>query len=152
MEAVLKVRMQIPPWYDQPGECSQDKDCYSKFKSTEISCWADHEISILKELTRKGCSCTPELLDFAVERQRDDEWFPGGYIVFIPMEKLPGRNLTNFHTFPLEKRDEVRITFGKAIRELHALFYWHEDADRKKALWDEESKRWSVCFLSNLML
>ncbi|KAL2004255.1 hypothetical protein VTN02DRAFT_4770 [Thermoascus thermophilus] len=146
-EAILKVRMQIPPWYDQPGECSRDKAYYAKFKSNQISHWADHEINILDELTKKGCSCTPKLLSFATQKQRDTDWVPGGYIVFILMEKLPGRDLTAFDTFSPDRRYEVRIAFGRAIRELHALGYWHQDPDKKNALWDEESKK---CFILDM--
>lgn len=36
--------------------------------------------------------------------------------MFILMEKLPGRDLTTFDTFPPDKRYEVRIAFGRAIR------------------------------------
>lgn len=120
---------------------------------------ADHEIRILKGLTEHGCSCTPKLLDYCIVDQTDDEYVPGGYIVLVLMEKLPGRNLTNFPMFPLEKRDEVRIAFGKAIRydplfysgdiccllklsrKFHTLGYWHGNADRRNVLWDEENHR-----------
>lgn len=99
----------IPPSWDSDGD-------YSELKSTKISTWANHELNVLEDLTERGSSCTPKLLDYALEAQRENEHVPGGYIVFILMERLPGRNLTNFDTFPLEKRDEVRIAFGKAIR------------------------------------
>lgn len=55
------------------------------------------------------------MIDYEIFRQGENDPVPGGYIVFILMEKVP-ENLENFDTFPLEKRDRVRIAFGKAIR------------------------------------
>lgn len=82
-----------------------------------ISEEAHREVYNLENLTNGGCSCTPKLIDFDVFRQSEKGGpVPGGYIVFILMEKVPGKNLENFDTFPLEKRDRVRIAFVKAIR------------------------------------
>ncbi|KAJ9232140.1 hypothetical protein DTO169E5_7611 [Paecilomyces variotii] len=141
-EAILRIRMQIPP-VKNPNSRLRKKFDYSKLKETEI-CWmGDHEIQVLQQLTEAGCSYTPTLIDYDVVAQSDDEYVPGGYIAFILMEKLPGRNLENFHTFSLKKRDEVRISFLKSLRKLYALGYMHLDPRRRNIMWDNDTKR---CF------
>ncbi|KAJ9294033.1 hypothetical protein DTO271G3_7161 [Paecilomyces variotii] len=144
-EAILRVRMQIPP--DTSDDEDDDNTERSKFAKDKISWIADNEIDILEQLTEKGCSCTPKLLDYRITRQTKDQYVPGGYIAFILMEKLPGRNLNNFHTFTLEKRDEVRIAAARAIREFHSLGYLHLDPGRRNLIWDDETKR---CFIIDL--
>lgn len=76
----------------------------------------DQEIDNLKRLTKGNCSCTPHLIDSYIFRQTEDEFIPGGYLSVVLMEKVPGHNLTNFDKFPLEKRNQVRIAFAKAMR------------------------------------
>jgi hypothetical protein len=51
-------------------------------------------------------------------KQDDDMWVPGGYIVFILMEKLPGVMIKeeDFWTkYSLQQRDEVRVAFQEAL-------------------------------------
>jgi hypothetical protein len=42
-------------------------------------------------------------------------WLPGGYIVYILMELLPGEPLEYFWELPLKERDEVRKAFRTAL-------------------------------------
>ncbi len=97
------------------------------------------EIETLKRLTAENCSATPILLAVKVDVQDkssvlnssgkpgfssrwDDDvqwWMPGGYIVYILMNKLPAEPL-NYNTywrgqlFTMEDRNEVRSAFKKA--------------------------------------
>lgn len=144
-EAILRVRMQIPP--DTSNDEDDDDREHSKFAKDEISWMADNEIDFLEQLTEKGCSCTPKLLDYRISTQTKDQYVPGGYIAFILMEKVPGRNLNNFHTFTLKERDEVRIAAARAIREFYSLGYRHMDRGRHNLIWDDETKR---CFIVDL--
>ena len=74
-------------------------------------------------LTNRGSRCTPQLIDYFLGKQDAAGYVPGGYVVIVLMEKVPGRNLDNFQTFPLEKRDRVRIAFAKALM-YGFLFYF----------------------------
>lgn len=115
LNELMQQVVRIPP-VDDPSSRLREKFDYSKLKETEI-CWmGDHEIDVLQQLTEAGCSCTPKLVDYVIVAQSQDEFVPGGYIAFILMEKLPGRNLDSFNTFSLKKRDEVRISFLKSMR------------------------------------
>lgn len=72
----------------------------------------------LRELTGHGCTCTPKLLDVAFLDQSENDPVPGGFIFFIVMERLPGRNLVNFASLPMSERDQVRLAFAKSIQQV----------------------------------
>ena len=40
---------------------------------------------------------------------------PGGWVVFILMERVPGVPLTDFRTYDLAKREKVRRAFDKNL-------------------------------------
>ncbi|GAE00269.1 hypothetical protein MGYG_03140 [Paecilomyces variotii No. 5] len=103
-----------------------------------------YEASGLALVTQtRGPSQSTEAI-LRIRMQASNEHVPGGYIAFILMEKLPGRNLENFHTFSLKKQDEVRISFLRSIRKLYALGYKHLDPGRRNIMWDNDTKR---CFV-----
>ena len=94
-----------------------------KSRYAEYHFSTESEIQHLQKLTEAKCPAAPSLLAVKKDKQREpllsgahareengeSPWVPGGYIVFILMEKLPGRDL--FHLsewgFSLEERDEV---------------------------------------------
>jgi hypothetical protein len=50
------------------------------------------------------------------QRQSGTMLVPGGYLICILMEKLPGGSLyKSFHRFTLEERKEIRAAFRKAL-------------------------------------
>jgi hypothetical protein len=89
---------------------------YSCKKPGKLGIWATFEFYNLQRLTEIGCSCTPKLLDFRIDYQIEGDNVPGGFVLYLLMEKVSGRNLLNFGSLPMSERDQVRIAFGKAIR------------------------------------
>jgi hypothetical protein len=84
--------------------------------------YAKMEITALKRLTRTECPHTPKLLSILRKEQDPTMWIPGGYLVFILMEKLPGVPPLNLflpsRTQPAmtrSQRDEVREAFREAL-------------------------------------
>jgi hypothetical protein len=73
------------------------------------------EVDRLIRLTELGCTSTPRLIDFERMTQDDKMWFPGGYIVYIVMELLPGISLDDFWELPRQERDEARKAFRTAL-------------------------------------
>lgn len=51
---------------------------------------ASNEVKALQILTNAGCSSTPSLLAWKQDKQSRNMWVPGGHILYILMEKLPG--------------------------------------------------------------
>lgn len=72
------------------------------------------ELNYLHHLTKSRCSCTPKLIDYQIEVQDETDPVPGGFRLYILMEKIPGRNLVNFGELEMAERDQVRIAFAKA--------------------------------------
>jgi hypothetical protein len=80
------------------------------------------EITALERLTRTKCPHTPKLLSVIWEHQDPTMWVPGGWLIFILMEKVPGVPPLNFFQSSTERpamtrsqRDEVREAFKKAL-------------------------------------
>ncbi|OAL64584.1 hypothetical protein A7C99_4018 [Trichophyton rubrum] len=74
-----------------------------------------------------------QLLDHGFyEQTRKNDPLPGGFMVFIVMERLPGRNLQNFNELPME---------------FYSRRYIHYDPHRRNLMWDRESKK---CYIIDL--
>lgn len=73
------------------------------------------ELNYLLHVTKHGSTCTPKLIDYAIESQGETDSVPGGFRLYILMEKIPGRNLVNFGELEMTERDQVRIAFARAI-------------------------------------
>ena len=90
-----------------------------------------NEIDQLQRLTRAGSKVTPKLLAVRIEEQDEtlmwekcDEsqydvrwWMPGGYVVYILMEKLPALGLTPqiFWDLDFSERQAIRASFRKEL-------------------------------------
>lgn len=75
------------------------------------------EIDRVDRLTDLGCTSTPRLIDYEGMAQDDGmgHWMPGGYIVYILMELLPGIPIYDFWVLPREERDGIRTAFQTAL-------------------------------------
>jgi hypothetical protein len=94
----------------------------AKEATNKTSIYTEMEITALSRLTRTKCLYTPKLLSILRKEQDSTMWVPGGYLIFILMEKLPGVPPLNFFkpsdTQPAmtrPQRDEVREAFKKAL-------------------------------------
>ncbi|KAL8918051.1 MAG: hypothetical protein Q9208_007573 [Pyrenodesmia sp. 3 TL-2023] len=133
--AIVKVRIEVP--YSLPP----DEDPQERAKEASgmrLNDWTMQEIETLERLTAGGCSATPTLLAVKVDVQDESVlnssgkpefesrwgeniqwWMPGGYIVYILMEKLPAEPLDIYtywkgQRFTMEDRNEIRKAFKKA--------------------------------------
>ena len=95
---------------------TQDPEIRAKAAWTDLSAHTEGEINALTRLTRGKCPYTPKLLSILSEKQDHKMWIPGGFIVFILMEKVPGVPLDNFWSdMTRSQRDEVRNAFRKTL-------------------------------------
>ncbi|KAL2376021.1 hypothetical protein RJZ90_007778, partial [Blastomyces dermatitidis] len=98
---------------------------------------ATQEIDGLRDLMEKGCTSTPRFIDYLLKRQSDEDIFPGGFILYIVMEKVPGFNLRNFETFSLDERDQANLV----ISEFLTMGYFHDDHYPRNLIWDRRNKK-----------
>ncbi|KAL8865972.1 MAG: hypothetical protein Q9174_006578 [Haloplaca sp. 1 TL-2023] len=141
-EAIIKVRVEVrqfiphdiwgTPTWGTPEERAKEASGM-RFNYTTT-----HEIETLQELTAAGCSATPRLLGVMTDIQdslappartetpdeadaaREIQWcMPGGYIVYVLMEKLRAEPL-GINTYWDEKlfskrdRDDIRASFKES--------------------------------------
>lgn len=129
--------------------------------------FARDEVSALESLTKQGCTSAPTLLSWKLEKQGPRMWVPGGPIVFILMEKLPGicpgdGVVDIFLSLKREERDELREAFKRAwlyvtscreqvvwilindddSRECASYGLINSDASLNNLMWDREKKKW----------
>ncbi|KAK2812028.1 hypothetical protein FQN50_001737 [Emmonsiellopsis sp. PD_5] len=131
-EAIIKVRMQIPPKEGvDPAQYATPQP-----SSTTIS-----EIVCLEYFNEKGCSVTPRLLHKEKILQGPNLAMPGGYIVFIVMEKVPGVPLTDFWTYDRPKRDRIREAFRKGMTEISSFGGYSIDMCLRNLVYDEQEDK-----------
>jgi hypothetical protein len=73
------------------------------------------EIANLKKFTDAGCTSTPHLLGSETEKPAENSWLPGGYVVYILMQLVPGVSLENIRELPRQERDQARKAFMIAL-------------------------------------
>lgn len=131
-KAIMKIRLQYPPpslllrthfiqSTDQTGRIpSPSTQTYpllsrSKQATTTLTPPATNEITALTTLTASNSSSTPSLLSWKQANQDCDAGIPGGYVVYILMEKLPGVRADNLlRELGREERDLLRGCFREA--------------------------------------
>jgi hypothetical protein len=119
------------------------------------------EIEALSILTDAGCSCTPALLAWKKDKQGSDMWIPGGFFLYVLMEKVPGVNVNDHYAkMDREERDKLRASFKQAWlyvthfafvqeelslinpRECVACGVVHNDPASRNLLWDRTAEKW----------
>lgn len=90
---------------------------YNEPENKNVNYLTEQELQILQVLTKTGCSSAPKLLAEARFTQSEDMCDPGGYVMCIVMEALPGVPLdpNEYWEFDREKRDRIRKAFQLAL-------------------------------------
>ena len=99
----------------------------------QLSYLTETEIKHLQVVTDAQCEQTPHLIMVQIDEQDQSVmndgctawWMPGGYIVYILMDKLPAQDLDFaifWHDFSAEEREDVRRSFRRAMTWALA---WH---------------------------
>ena len=84
------------------------------------------ELRALKQFTEKGCPSTPELFGHKQENQGPGGFVPGGWALYLLMEKLPGRRLgadNLWEELPEFKQFKIWAKFKEAWMCVYALPY-----------------------------
>ncbi|KAL8994227.1 MAG: hypothetical protein Q9169_005743 [Polycauliona sp. 2 TL-2023] len=165
--AIMKIRIEVPhhlPRSRDPLKRANDASGMRLNRATT------NEIETLMRLTAAGCSATPRFLDLKIEKQdgsvlsshhgktTDSKpnggeegvqwWMPGGYIVYILMEKLLQARRLDIGTYwnedliTAEEREEVRAAFKKSCMELRRLGVAHGDPRLENLMWDRTRQKW----------
>lgn len=76
------------------------------------------EIEALETFRKADSAYAPHLVNFKRAAQGPDGLFPGGYLTFTVMTKMPGESLLSLHFWGMsaEERDEIVQEFLVALR------------------------------------
>lgn len=72
------------------------------------------KIECMKHLTANGCPSAPRLIAYSKMKQPEGMCLPGGYLVCILMEMLPGKMIMVFWDYNRATRDLIRKAFKKS--------------------------------------
>ncbi|RFU35698.1 hypothetical protein B7463_g721, partial [Scytalidium lignicola] len=140
-EHVIKVYMQIP----RAGTMSDDSRSRAAQARKDVSANGAAEIEGLKLLTKGNCQSTPRLANYVQQKQKEDMWVPGGFLLFILMTKCPGTPLNGgFHEKPADERKEIRKAFEVAYKECLRCKVVNGDTGHDNLLWDNVTK---TCYI-----
>lgn len=113
------------------------------------------EVDALQFFHKQNATMVPALLGFKEELQDNDGIVPGGFIVYMVFQRVPGVRLADDHVgfnpgFPLPKffqifnraeRDKVREEFEKGYVRLARLNYKPFSPWATHLVWDAESSK-----------
>ncbi|KAE8347711.1 hypothetical protein BDV24DRAFT_157186 [Aspergillus arachidicola] len=111
---VMKILMQIPCEGSEPQPAELRR--YQAATSYEQDLDITSQVNALKVLTDYGCKSTPGILAMKEDLQKDTDSVPGGYIIYILMNHLPGIQLSKafFWNSGDAVREEIRQAFKTA--------------------------------------
>ncbi|KUM63788.1 hypothetical protein ACN42_g3295 [Penicillium freii] len=83
------------------------------------------ELDALKDLTKNKCTAAPKLLGYRFDKQDANDLVPGGYIMYLVWEKVPGEplDINEFWSLPFSQRQIFRDKFKKAYTEVLRFGY-----------------------------
>ncbi|KAJ9314530.1 hypothetical protein DTO271D3_5268 [Paecilomyces variotii] len=136
--AIMKIYMQIPyagSEFELPTVRRRQADGFDRF--------AHNEFRSLKTLTSNHCESTPSLLDYKYEKQDDFGPVPGGFILYLLMNELPGVRLTDdgFGNLERAERDKIRQSFKVAWEDCIRCGAYNFESDISNLLWDKQLER-----------
>ena len=90
-------------------------------RGEQAASWIPQELASLLDLTEKGSSVTPKLLGHKTGTQDRSALVPGGFIIWLVWEILPGLRLSDsdgagpFWGLESYEREQVRVSFLNAL-------------------------------------
>lgn len=71
----------------------------------------------MRNLTIQGCKSSPPLINWKREEQNGNGHVPGGFIVYLVTEELPGKRLSRdaYWNLSSKERNEIRDAFKVAF-------------------------------------
>lgn len=97
------------------GTAHKKPSVRAKQATSEMIGQCDRELEALKILTIADSPCTAGMLSSIQREQGNDQWAPGGYILYILMVRLRGVCPEPiYHQMSRQERDDLRAAFKVA--------------------------------------
>jgi hypothetical protein len=116
-DAFMRIYLQVP----YRGTEIDDPDT----RATQATTIVPEELIAYQELTQQKSSVTPKLLGHRISKQDKSGPVPGGFVVCLLWEMVPGRRLGSkdsndvpdlFWTLDAVERNDVRMAFMKSLK------------------------------------
>ncbi|KAL2435178.1 hypothetical protein ABEF95_014259 [Exophiala dermatitidis] len=131
---VIKIKVQIPD-HGHSAEAGPSTTTAAELKALRI-------------FRDAKCPFAPTVADYKQTTQGPNGPFPGGYITYTVMTKMPGESLHDSHfwgqAFSDEERKEVQQKFLVALRAIYDLGIEPVDCALRNVLWEHETKRCTI--------
>ncbi|PYH91863.1 hypothetical protein BO71DRAFT_411454 [Aspergillus ellipticus CBS 707.79] len=137
MQAHMRIYKQIPieGTEAEPAaiRAQQASSCYPR------------ELKALHTLTQKRSVITPRLLDSKNDRQESTGLVPGGFVLWVVWELLPGIRLGNhlggskFWDMERTQRDTIREAFKEGIMKLYLWGYYPHFGRCRSLVWNAQT-------------
>ncbi|RHZ61501.1 hypothetical protein CDV55_106549 [Aspergillus turcosus] len=104
------------------------------------------ELTAYQYLTEKQSSNTPKLLGYKISTQDKSGPVPGGFVVRLVWEMVPGLRLGSktgpdvFWDLDASERQEIREAFMEGFRKMEYLGYRNDGAGLSSLVWNQQSK------------
>ena len=104
------------------------------------------ELEALSKFTQAKLLHVPHLIAWKRAIQTPDGVHPGGYIIYLVITKMPGRNLFDlgYWSFSQQKRAEIQAAFIEKLNEIRALGIAPYDCALRNVLWDDDARVLSI--------
>ncbi|KAJ5629152.1 hypothetical protein N7528_002809 [Penicillium herquei] len=125
-EGFMRVYIQVP---NEGAEFFPRED-----RAKQATTLSPTEIAAMKAFHEQESTITPQLLGLTEAKQDDEGFVPGGYIIHMVTERVPGTRLADdfllpgygapsafFQKFTRPQRDEIRECFDKELPKLRAM-------------------------------
>ncbi|KAK0821656.1 hypothetical protein LTR57_012930 [Friedmanniomyces endolithicus] len=134
---VMKVKIQVPP---RPASDDPREPLPGPSATTAA------EIAALRKFQCEDLDGVPHLIATKCSRQGTNGPFPGGYISYIVMTAMPGRNLMASMFWSLDDavKEEIRDAFITLLKSIWRLGIAPYDCALRNIIWDSNARRCSV--------
>ncbi|RAK99567.1 uncharacterized protein BO80DRAFT_384691 [Aspergillus ibericus CBS 121593] len=117
------------------------------FRRQQARAWDPPELEALRMLTRKGSKFTPRLLDSMSNRQKESDFIPDGFLVYVVWEVVPGYPLGTcvtlgenvFWGLGPDKRELIRQQFQHKYSRLCKWGVMPLHGRASHLVWEDES-------------
>ncbi|KAJ5550855.1 hypothetical protein N7461_005553 [Penicillium sp. DV-2018c] len=137
-KAFMRIYVQVPHRKTERDDADT--------RSRQATTYNPPELIAYRDLTEKGSSNTPKLLGYKTDKQDLSGLVPGGFIIWLVWEIVPGLRLgygngaDPFWALEGYEREQVRSAFLQALPKLHENGWFPRVCGASSLVWHRETQ------------
>ncbi|KAJ5152751.1 uncharacterized protein N7482_009229 [Penicillium canariense] len=114
-------------------------------RGRQATTYTPGELAAYRDLTQKSCN-TPKLLGYKTGTQKRSGLVPGGFIIWLAWEIVPGLRLGDsfgakpFWALKSDEREQIRAVFAKALLKLRENGWYPWVTRARNLVWHRETQ------------